>query len=374
MRSILSILVIYLFFSCESEYTPIDSNNFINLKWNKAYEDDSIEKALIGLKWALSYVGANTPDKKNGLIYNKSIIKIDCKVLGFSKNARKTLSRLISRTKTTEEYNKNNSVDLGRFVTLILGSSEHYYQLVETPETLEALKLGYKKNAKQGYINNSSVALQDREIIFSEQKGLNQIWISEEKDSITNEIYEFETIELLENGQLRFGIYDEKGKRKNVANKKHTNAGKPAKCIWCHESNLNQMFKKQLNNPIGYLTEEELQQKIITSRDSFHLKRKLQKDNIDYSKRQQHTYAELLYISFLEPSIKRLSLEFQMSEKALIEKLNGLKTHKHKEFSFLGNIYYRREIEKFNPLKSIEVSESVRELSTKEINHLSSGK
>ena len=32
------------------------------------------------------------------------------------------------------------------------------------------------------------------------------------------------------------------------------------------------------------------------------------------------------------------------------------------------------EIEKFNPLKSIEVSASVRELSTKEINHLSSGK
>ena len=44
--------------------------------------------------------------KKNGLIYNKSIIKLDCKVLGFSKNARKTLSRLISRTKTKEERRK----------------------------------------------------------------------------------------------------------------------------------------------------------------------------------------------------------------------------------------------------------------------------
>lgn len=50
--------------------------------------------------------------------------------------------------------------------------------------------------------------------------------------------------------------------------------------------------------------------------------------------------------------------------------LKGLKTHKHLEFQFLGDLYHRKDIDKFSPLKSIQVSGSVRELSNQEVNYL----
>ncbi|AUC77155.1 hypothetical protein [Olleya sp. Bg11-27] len=374
MRLITLILAVCLLNSCKKVYTNQDNSTLLKLKWNKSYEDDSIDKAVIGLQWALSYVGANTPCNSNAIHIKNNTITLNTLNIGFSNKAKQNLKTLIAKTKTTEAYKKNESVDLGRFITLLLGSPEHYYSLVETPKTLAKLKSNYTLNKNKGYINNSSIAFQDRVISFSEQEQFNQLWISEEIDSITKTIYEFETIELLKNGQLRFGIYDEKGNRKNFANSRHTGAGKPSKCIWCHESNLNQMFKKQ-SDVYGFLTAEQLQQKIITSRDNFHNNRLQQKNNLDYSKKQQHKLAELLYISFLEPSLKRLSLEWHIEESQLKLLLKDLKTHKfNDDFQFLGDLYYRQEVEVFSPFKAIPVSGSVREQSAQEINHLNNDK
>lgn len=369
MKIIAFILFCCLFICCKSEYSEIDNTSKLKLKWNKSHQDDSINRAVIGLQWALAYVGSNTPCNSKSIKVSGNIITIYPDYIGFNNKALAVFKNLISKIKQTEAYKNNNSLDLGRFVTLLLASPEHYYALVDTPKTLEQLKANYKLNTQKGYVNNSSVALQDRIISFSQLQDINQLWISEEIDSISKTIYEFETIELLKNGQLRFGIYNENGIRKNVANSKHTTAGKPAKCIWCHESNLNQMFKKQ-DNINGFLSAEELQQKIIASRDTFNSKRKQLKETVNYNKTQQHTLTELLYISFLEPSAKRLSLEWNTNEAEVINTLKHLKTHKHNEFPFLGNLYYRKDVEQFAPLKAIEVSGSVRELCATEINHL----
>ncbi|AXO79780.1 hypothetical protein DZC78_05060 [Olleya aquimaris] len=369
MRIIAFILFSCLFICCKSEYSEIDNTSELKLKWNKSHQDDSINRAVIGLQWALSYVGSNTPCNSKSIKVSGNIITIYPDYVGFNNKALAVFKTLISKIKQTEAFKNNNTLDLGRFITLLLASPEHYYALVGTPKTLEQLKAKYKLNAQKGYVNNSSVALQDRIISFSDLKDLNQLWISEEIDSISKTIYELETIELLKNGQLRFGIYNKNGILKNVANSKHTAAGKPGKCIWCHESNLNQMFKKQ-DNVYGFLSADALQQKIKASRDTFKRKRKLLKETVDFNKKQQHTFTEILYISFLEPSAKRLSLEWNINEDEVVKSLKHLKTHKHKEFQFLGDLYYRKDVEQFAPLKAIKVSSSVRELSANEINHL----
>jgi hypothetical protein len=67
MKKLFLFLLIVLFVSCESNtYSDLlpkveDSSATINLKWNKAYPEDSIDKSLIGLKWGLSYLGAKLP-------------------------------------------------------------------------------------------------------------------------------------------------------------------------------------------------------------------------------------------------------------------------------------------------------------------------
>ena len=69
-KKIVTIVFLYSILSCESNtYSDlIETNTTITLKWNKAYADDSIDKSLIGLKWALSYVGATLPSSNTGFL------------------------------------------------------------------------------------------------------------------------------------------------------------------------------------------------------------------------------------------------------------------------------------------------------------------
>ncbi|WP_310380914.1 hypothetical protein [Flavobacterium sp.] len=375
MKKLIILLIgIVIFIGCESNtYADIEeekNDSFdINLKWNKAYPDDSIDKSVIGLKWALSYLGAKLPKNLIGISYSNAIISMNINQLGFNENAVEKLSLLNIKIKESQEYKNTNTIDLGRFVSLLLGSSEHYYQISGTPNRLEELLGNYILKPEKGYVNNSGVSLEHRIIKFSEQVGFNQVFLSQEVDPITQEIYEFETIELLPNGQLRFGIFDVNGRRKNNADSNHSNAGKPAKCMWCHESSINQLFSPQLNFS-GYLTATQFQNTLINYRN-LNKNLKLNLDSaIDYSQTQQHTLTELLYISFMEPSAERVSLEWNLPLNKVQSLLSGLSTHVYDEFPFLGNLYHRNEIEKRAPFPGLAVSSSVREMSNIEVNHL----
>ena len=374
MKKIIYILFL-LFISCEnntySDLKPIQivDNPTLFLKWNKAYPDDTIDKSIIGLKWALSYIGAELPVNEVGVSYSSTTISIDINKLGFTQNAKEKLTLLHTKIILSNEYQINNSIDLGRYVTLLIGASQHYYELVGTPTTLAEILNNYTLLPQKGYVNNSGVSLEHRNIQFSEQDGFNQVFLSEELDSVSGEIYEYETIELLPNGQLRFGIFDENGNRKNNADASHSNAGKPAKCMWCHESNINQMYNPQ-NDYSGYLPFNEFQNTLINYRESNRNLKLALTDGVDFSQTQQHTLTELLYISFMEPSAERLSLEWNKSLNEVQNLLAGLPTHVYDEFPFLGTLYNRNNVENLAPFKGLSVSSQVREESVIEVNHL----
>ena len=370
-------IYIFLFFiwSCENHSTddlvavPTVVNSSLTLKWNKAYPDDSIDKSIVGLKWALSYIGAELPANEVGISYQNNLISIDLNKLGLSANAKEKLSILHSKIVASEEYQTQHAVDLGRYIVLLIGASEHYYELVGTPSTLSELLENYDLLPQKGYVNNSSVSMEHRIIQFSEQNGFNQVFVSKEVNPITGEIYEYETIELLPNGQLRFGIFDVNGNRKTYADPSHSNAGKPAKCMWCHESNINQLFAPQ-NDYSGYLTANELQNTLINYRESNRNMKLQLTHGVDFSQTQQHTLTELLYISFMEPSAERLSLEWNLPLSQVQNLLSSLPTHQYSEFPFLGNLYYRNDIENLAPFDGLAVSSNVREESIIEVNHL----
>lgn len=372
MKRYIYTFLILINFSCTNDsYSDlIETDSSINLKWNKAYPDDSIDKSLIGLKWALSYVGAILPASTNGFIITANTITIDIKKIGFNENAIQKLLQLSDKIKSTTEYETNNSVDLGRYITLLIGASEHYYEIIGVPNTLDEVLSKYTLLPQKGYVNNSGVSLEHRIIRFSEQIGFNQLFFCQEIDPITQVVYEYETIELLNNGQLRFGIFDQNGIRKNSVDSSHTNAGKPAKCMWCHESTIQQMYLSQ-NNYNGYLTFSDFQNTLINYRESNTTLKFNLIDGVDFSQTQQHTYTELLYISFMEPSAERLSLEWNRSVSEVENLLSGLPTHDYPEFPFLGtHLYDRNEIESLAPFQGLQVSTAVREASEIEVNHL----
>lgn len=371
MKKMLLLFCFLLFVSCERDsYSDlIETETSINLKWNKAYSDDTIDKSLIGLKWALSYMGATLPSSNNGFLNTENTITINIKKLGFTENAQQKILRLAEKIKATSEYQTNNSIDLGRYVTLLLGTSEHYYEIIGTPKTLTEVLNQYTLLPQKGYVDNSGVSLEHRIIQFSAQNDFNQVFLSEEVDPVSGEIYEYETIELLPNGQLRFGIFNVNGNRKNNADAAHSNAGKPAKCMWCHESNIQPLFYPN-NDYVGFLSYTDFRDTLLGYRESNRNQKLALTDGVDFAQTQQHTFTELLYISFMEPSAERLSLEWNLSIAQVQNLLSGLPTHVYDEFPFLGTLYNREDVEALAPFQGLPVSSHVREESATEVNHL----
>ncbi|NRB84439.1 MAG: hypothetical protein HRU49_11790 [Winogradskyella sp.] len=334
----------------------------INLKWNKAYPKDSFERSITGLKWALSYLGSTVANDSTILKFNAkdSIIIIDIKALGFSDEAESKLARLQYQFQQTESYKQNSSYDLGRYIAMTFGNPKHYYSITDVSKFYNYYNDNYKFSDTKGYVNNSSVSMVHRIILFSEKKVHKQAFVSIEIDSITRDTLEYETAEIMPNGLLKFGIYDTNGLLKDAASPKFTRAGTPAKCIWCHEVGIQPLFKPQQNYN-GYLDYFKLDdtltyfnQKVRKFQDSQWVDKTL-------TNKKLHTELELVYIAFMEPSARRISREWQMPIEEVKQKLAHLETHVHEEFPFLGKLYHRKDVDALSPLKVLGVVESIRE-------------
>ncbi|MDH7913359.1 hypothetical protein [Winogradskyella sp. SYSU M77433] len=367
MKPYLSILIVlFLCFSCSKK------DYEINLKWNKAYPEDTFERNITGLKWAFSYLGSTIANDSTLIKFNPkdSIVSLDVRTLGFSEDASSKLAKLQYLFKKTEYYKQHNAFDLGRYVTLTFGTSSHYYAITDVSETLKDFNEDYQFLETKGYIDNSSISNVHRIISFTDILENNrQAFISAEIDSITKDTLEYETTERMPNGQLKFGIYDIKGNIKYAANSNLTRAGTHAKCIWCHEVVVQPLFKTQKNYN-NYLDYFKLDDTLV------YFNQKLQKyqntlwKDKSLKNKKLHTELELVYISFMEPSGERISREWNMPLKEVENKLSGLETHIYEEFPFLGNLYHRKDIDSLSPFKVIEVPESIREKSSNTINLL----
>ena len=370
MKKLLLLIGIILVSCTNSTYDDIVVEDLpLQLKWSKSYEDDTFEKAIIGLQWTLSYMGATLPISGNGISSQSPTISIKLDQLGFNSNAEGKLKQLHDVIITSGEYQVTGTIDLGRYVSLLLGAPEHYYEITGVPYLLSDMLGSYTFNSERGYVNNSGVSFEHRLVSFSEQDGFNQLFFCEEIDPETENTLGYETVELMQNGQLRFGIYDKDGFRINHTDPLHSNAGKPAKCMWCHESSIQPLFSEQ-GNFDGFLPYLEFKDILTDFKNSHNILQNSLYDGVDYQESHEHTLTELLYISFMEPSAERLSLEWNLSVTEVENLLSGLPTHIHEEFFFLGDLYDREDIESLAPFSGLQVSSSVREESEVEVNYI----
>ena len=101
--------------------------------------------------------------------------------------------------------------------------------------------------------------------------------------------------------------------------------------------------------------------------DTVHAYRRTLKSRIDFARTDDHTFAELLYLSFAEPSSARLSREWNMPEEKVVALLAASKTHAQQERPILGNrLYDREDIDRFAPYATIRVPSQAREASAYE--------
>lgn len=367
--SSLAVFFVVFVTGCTRDKTLPFQDDTLILKWHQSYSDDSFEKAITGLNWAFSQIGVEQRLSNDWISFSTETITINSNELALSAPAKQSLQKLHHAIQQSIAYRSQGYTDIGHYVTLILGSSEHYYQLVELPEQLSDLQAQYALTSSIGYISNSAISEEHRELYFTLQNGLSQLFISQEIDSITGETLEFETLDLLPNGQLRFGVYDPSGQRIIGALPGVSSAGKPGKCMWCHESVIQPLFHPQALKA-GYLTPIELADTLIHFRNAHQNKQVLLSEGVDFTNAQGHVFMELLYISYMEPSAARLALEWNMSESDVQSLLSGLSTHLQEEFTFLGNLYHRKDVEAFAPFAPLKVSSSVRERIGVEVNYL----
>ena len=219
---------------------------------------------------------------------------------------------------------------------------------------------------KKAAIVESAVAFGERRISLpNPNNNINSIgYLAEEltgslADS-THIVKEFEVMDIMENGQLRFGIYNTNNQLINGADPNLSSAGKPAKCLWCHEVNIQKGFAAQtaIN---GYFSPNQFDSIIIENQLILNEYRSILNTEIDFLDNLQHIELEKLYIRFMEPSAKRLAAEWNMTEGEVSLKLSGFTTHTNNEFNSLGDLYNRFEIENYAPYQVIPSTTSARE-------------
>jgi hypothetical protein len=171
------------------------------------------------------------------------------------------------------------------------------------------------------------------------------------------------------NGQLRFAIYDKKGQLENASPSKFSEAGKPAKCQWCHESQVMPLYKDTPDVP-NFMTSKEFLSEVEKLQGYLKAYQDTLSSKIIFSNTNNHSLQELLYISFMEPNLQRIALEWNLSEAEVLMRVKKFKTHKNEEFKFLGDLYHRHDVDKKSPFKTLKVPKSIREETKFDVNYL----
>ncbi len=262
---------------------------------------------------------------------------------GFSNEALKSMDVILDTLKESSEYKNTGAIDMGRFIMVTQNSSWHYYEITGVCKQLSDFKLKYNmNNEKQFMVSNSGVTKEKRLISIHVGKSWKDIAFMAEvgsTDPVTGKIVpsEIEVFDVMKNGQLRFAVYGSDGKLKSGSNSQHSIAGKPSKCMWCHESSVQPLYT-DVTDIDGYMTSVEFIEYVERAMKIINSYRKGISTEIDYYNTHQHTYSELNYIGFMNPTLSRVANELQTDLQSAEKKTIDLRQYTFKDFPF----YYQK--------------------------------
>ena len=358
--------------SCDDPPPPGDPDFSIELRWIKGYGRETRSNVETGLLWTLSFLGAALPaESPNPLTWRGNVVTLRLDHAGIEADALPHWERLFASMKASEEYRVIGTLDIGRFVAMTLCSPNHYYALTGADRRYEHAYARHAFARERVAVVESAVSHGDRLVEIAEGPAVASIaFVAHEgTGSISQDTFvaqERELLGVMANGQLRFALYDEGGALKVAADRALTAAGKPSKCLWCHETELSRPFSGRTSVP-GYVSLGEFEELIASRREELRVARSKLASRIDFTHAQDHTYAELLYITFYEPSTERVARERNVPVARVREMLSGLPTHAHHEFDFLGPQLYRRsDIDAMAPYGVLEPPTDPREPSAYE--------
>ena len=336
-------------------------------------ETQNEQEFIDGMAWLFSYLGAKLPKENfsKAIVISGDKLFVKLELLGFEESALNSLRTIVSKLKNTQEYKEKEGIDAGRFFAICFNSSNNYYKITGAASSFQRFLLLYSdSNRKQFACDSSSISKEARLIeYYSEGTDvLNYHFISHEGRGFfsSNNFIKANSIEVfdfMKNGQPRFMIFDEQGNLKTSSNPFFSSAGKPAKCMWCHESGIQPLFR-ETPDIVGYLSKAEFLNSRTLATENIESFRGKSNSYVNFLDAKIHTQAEYIYLSYFETNAKRLAMEWNVSENKVLELLSGISTHDNLEFIFLKNVYHRREVENISPIKSLPAASDSREYST----------
>lgn len=382
MAGLLAALCLFGSAGCSrtQQLSPRDPDLVIQLRWIKSYPSQSRAKVDTGLFWALSFLGAKLPAEAAVISWNGAMVTLDLDAAAVAESSRPAWKRLLRSLKSSDEYRTMGGIDIGRFVFLSLCGSYQYYALTGVSPTYAQFRANHRFAPRQVAIVESAVAHGNRLIELAEGADISSVAFVafEGAGSLRDQSFQkadVETLDLMENGQLRFGLYDLEGHLKATTTPALTAAGKPSKCLWCHEINLQLPFRN-VTDLQGYYSTQEFREHLAKATRIISSYRKTLASKVDFTRLNDHSNAEELYLSFAEPTAIRLAAEWNMPldrvEKLLASR--NLKPHPHSERiddEILGdNLYDRKDVDPLAPYASIRGPSDMREASSYEPNLL----
>jgi hypothetical protein len=318
------------------------------------------------LNWALSFLGASLPESAPVYSWKGRVVTVDLDAAGVLPESKPAWIAVLAALKNSDEYRKMGAMDIGRFLMLTLCSSHQYFELTGAPRTFDEFRARHPQEWHPAAVVESSIAKGNRLLQVGEAVRFEDIFFVayEGTGSLVDGSFrkaETETLDFMPNGQLRFGLYDLAGNLKPAATPSLSAAGKPSNCLWCHEIRLQPPFRNVTSVP-GHYSASELRAIIAERMKLVDSHRRTLQSRVDFTRTDDHTFAELLYLSFAEPSAARLSSEWNMPEEKVVTLLAGLQTHAQAERKILGDrLYDRTAVDRFAPYATLAVPSKVRD-------------
>jgi hypothetical protein len=384
MAALLAVPVLSGLSACgraDRSFAPRDPDLVIKLRWIKSYAGQSKSDVNTGLFWALSFLGAKVPVDAAVISWDGTMVTLDLDAAGVPQASQAAWKQLLQVLKSSEESRLMGGIDIGRFVFLSLCSSHQYYALTGVAPTYAEFRARHQFAPKQVAIVESAIARGNRLIEVGKGEGIESVAFVafEGAGSLRDHTFQkadIETLDVMENGQLRFGLYDLQGRLEEATTPALTAAGKPSKCLWCHEVNVQPPFTN-VTDLEGYYSTREFNGLVANAMQVIAGYRKTLASKVDFTRRlQEHWNAEALYFSFAEPTASRLAEEWNIPIDKVKQLLAGhdLKTHPRSErldAEILGgNLYDRRDVDSLAPYAAIRGPSDMQELSSYEPNLL----
>ena len=384
MAALLAVFLLLAAAGCgraDRPFAPRDPDLVVKLRWIKSYPGQSKSQVNTGLFWALSFLGAKLPADAAVISWDGTMVTLDLEAAGVPRASQAAWKRLLQILKSSDEYRVMGGIDMGRFVFLSLCGSYQYYALTGVVSTYAEFRARHQFAPKQVAIVESSVARGNRLIEVGKGEGIESVAFVafEGAGSLRDHTFQqadIETLDVMENGQLRFGLYDPQGHLEEATTPALTAAGKPSKCLWCHEINVQPPFRN-VTDLEGYYSTQEFRGLVANAMQVIAGYRKTLVSKVDFTRRlPDHWNAEALYFSFAEPTASRLADEWNIPIDKVKQLLasHHLKTHPHSErldAEILGgNLYDRRDVDSLAPYAAIRGPSDMQELSTYEPNLL----